>query len=95
MHAVVVTVDVGSRSAEEGRQILENQVVPRIKENKGFMAGYWLAPKDGHAMSVTFYETAEDAEAARTSLRPPQGVQLVSSEVRQVTASAQGAAVRP
>jgi len=92
MHALVVTVDPGSRSAEEGRRTLENEVVPRVKQNKGFLVGYWLAPKDGHALSVTFYETADDAEAAHARIQVTQGVRLVSADVRQVSASVQGAA---
>ena len=39
MHAVVVRVNIGdSETAEQG---LREQVVPRISQVPGFVAGYW------------------------------------------------------
>jgi hypothetical protein len=39
MHAVVVKVSI--KDAEAAQQALEGQVVPRVKQAPGFVAGYW------------------------------------------------------
>ena len=45
MFAVVVRVQLPEgRSIEEGRRQLEAEVIPQVKQNPGFVAGYWLAP---------------------------------------------------
>ena len=86
MHAVVLTVKVGN--VEEARPELLERVVPSVSQAPGFVAGYWLEPKDGHGLSVVVFESEEAANAAAGRIQPPSGVTVESVEVREVVASA-------
>lgn len=90
MHAVVVRVELPEgRSLEEGREQLEQMVIPRVKQLPGFRTGYWLAPPTGRdGLSFIVFEDEESARGAAEKIQPPPGVQLVSAEVREVAASA-------
>jgi hypothetical protein len=89
MHAVVVKVS--TKDAEAAQKSLEAQVVPRVTQAPGFVAGYWTRSDDrsnGQAMIV--FESEDDARAASDQLRAnvPDPVTLESAEVREVVASA-------
>jgi uncharacterized protein (UPF0276 family) len=68
-------------------ELLEH-VVPRVAQQQGFRAGYWLEPKDGEGMSVIVFESEDDARTAAERIQPPEGVTLEGVEVREVVASA-------
>jgi hypothetical protein len=90
MHAVVVRVELPEgRSLEEGRQQLEEMVLPRVRQLPGFRAGYWLAPPSGRdGLSFIVFEDERSARTAAENIQPPPGVTLVGTEVREVAASA-------
>ena len=51
MHAVIVSVTIND--AEEATTYLRNEIVPRVKQAPGFVAGYWARiarwrPGPGH-----------------------------------------------
>jgi hypothetical protein len=88
MHAVVVRVtlsDDDSASLDELRQ----QVVPRVSQAPGFVAGYWVrldGEKEGN--SVIVFDSEENARSASERFQPPEGVSLQSMEVGEVVANA-------
>ena len=89
MHAVVVKVSI--KDAEGAQKSLEEQVVPRVSQAPGFVAGYWTRADDrsnGQAMVV--FESEDAARAAADQIRAniPEAVTLESAEVREVVASA-------
>ena len=86
MHAVVVRVTVDSEGTESA---LREQVVPRVKQAPGFVAGYWTR-KDNGGLSVTVWESEEAANTASEMVRSaaPDGVTVEEIEVREVVASA-------
>lgn len=43
MHAVVVSVTI--RDGEQATTNLRNEIVPRVKQAPGFVAGCWSGPK--------------------------------------------------
>ena len=45
MHAVIVSVTIND--AEEATTYLRNEIVPRVKQAPGFVAGYWARIADG------------------------------------------------
>ena len=61
MHAVVVSVTVNDREA--ATKNLRENIVPRVSQAPGFVAGYWVAlgPEKGGRAVVVF----ESEEAAR------------------------------
>jgi hypothetical protein len=86
MHAVFVTVKV--EDVEAAKANLRDEVVPRVKQVPGFVAGYWLAPEGDRGNSVVVFETEEAARSAAESLQPPPQVTLETIEVREVIAHA-------
>lgn len=87
MHAVVATVRVedfqAAREALAGRRL---ELVPRAP---GFVSAYWLEPVDGVGMSVIIFDTREHAEEAlRYPLPPLPGITPLTTEMREVIASA-------
>ena len=89
MYAVVSKVSI--KDAEGAQKALEEQVVPRVSQAPGFVAGYWTRADDrsnGQAMIV--FESEEAARAAVDQIRAnvPDAVTLEGAEVREVVASA-------
>ena len=90
MHAVVVRVTIND--FELGTRFLTEQVVPRVKQAPGFVAGYWSRSDDkSNGLSMVVFESED---AARTvaqmieSQMADEGVTLEGVEVREVVASA-------
>jgi len=87
MHAVVVNVTISDSESSEG--VLREQVVPRVSQLPGFVAGYWTR-KDSSGISMVVFESEENASGAAEIVPNvvPEGVTLDSVEVREVVASA-------
>lgn len=89
MHAVVLKVSI--KDYEGARKALTEQVVPRVKQAPGFVAGYWTQSDDrsnGVGMIVFESEDAARATAERLRANVPEPVTLESAEVREVVANA-------
>jgi len=87
MHAVVVRVNVDDSERATAR--LRDEVVPRVSQAPGFVAGYWTR-KDNTGLSMLVFESQEAATNAEERVRSnmPEGVTLESTEVREVVANA-------
>ncbi len=87
MHAVVVSVTIDD--AEGSESALREQVVPRVSQVPGFVAGYWTR-KDNSGLSMSVWESEDAANSAGEMVRSvaPEGVTVDSVEVREVVASA-------
>ena len=86
MHALLVTVKL---SDNPDPSILREQVVPRVKELAGFVAGYWTRG-DGVGRSIVVFDSEENAQAASDlvpSLVPP-GTTIEVNDVSEVVAHA-------
>ncbi len=87
MHAVVVKVVI--IDAESSESTLREQVVPRVSQVPGFVAGYWTR-KDNVGLSMVIMES-EDAAKGMSERLPslvPDTVTLEEVEVREVVANA-------
>lgn len=87
MHAVVVRVSIQDRAASE--VALRNEVVPRVSQAPGFVAGYWTRKGDS-GMSMILFDSEEAATRASEMIPStvPKDVTLEDVEVREVIASA-------
>ena len=86
MHAVLVKVKL-SENADP--TILREQVVPRVKELPGFVAGYWTRG-EGIGRSIVVFDSEENARAG-SDLVPsliPSGTTLEGNDVSEVVAHA-------
>ena len=87
MHAVVVRVTINDE--EPALAALRGEVVPRVSQAPGFVAGYWTR-KDNNGLSMVVFESEEAAQQATEQVRAnvPEAVTLEGVEVREVVESA-------
>ena len=87
MHAVIVRVSITDR--EGATTQLKENVVPRVSQAPGFVAGYWTR-KDQTGLSMIVFESEDAAKAASEQIPSgmPDGVELQDVEVREVVANA-------
>ena len=90
MHAVLVRVSI--QDYERGREFLTTQVVPRVSQAPGFVAGYWTRTGDDQGRSMIVFESEEAAgtvkEMIEANVSDEDAVTLESVEVAEVVASA-------
>jgi hypothetical protein len=88
MHAVFIDVSVKGTDDEALAQ-LRSDVVPRVKEAPGFVAGYWTRT-DTSGRACVIFDSDSTAQGAAEMIKsnPPSEVTLQNIEVREVVASA-------
>jgi hypothetical protein len=86
MHAVVTRVTI--KDPEAATAELREQVVPRVSQAPGFVAGYWTR-KDSGGLSMIVFESEDAAQAASEQIPSgmPDSVTLDDIEVREVVAN--------
>ncbi len=84
VHAVVTTVRISDREKAEG--FLRDQVIPRVSQASGFVAGYWTNIGGDRGASMAVYESEEAARQAVEQLVPPPDeiITIESVEVGEV-----------
>ena len=87
MHAVVVRVNIDDSEGATAR--LRDEVVPRVSQAPGFVAGYWTR-KGNTGLSMLVFESEETATEAEERVRAnmPDAVTLESTEIREIVANA-------
>jgi hypothetical protein len=89
MHAVVIQVTI--HDFESGKRMLEERIVPTVKQAPGFVTGYWTRSEDDRGLSMVVVESEEQARGLAEMIRsapPDEGVTLESIDVREVVAHA-------
>ncbi|MGH2994653.1 MAG: hypothetical protein ACRDL1_14115 [Solirubrobacterales bacterium] len=89
MHAVIVSVTIND--AEKATTFLRDEIVPRVKQAPGFVAGYWARLEGGDKGRGTIVFESEDAAravAGQITQDPGQAVTLDSVDVGEVVESA-------
>ena len=86
MHAVVTRVSISDPEAAQAT--LESEVVPRVSQAPGFVAGHWVALGEGKGTAVIVFDSEDAARAAADRLQPPPSVSFDSVEVGEVVAQA-------
>ena len=90
MYAALVSVTIDPEVQEAAKSELTTEVVPMVAKAPGFIAGYWLEPKDGRGFSIVVFESEEQARqtAPPAGATPMPGVTVDSVEFRGVAAHA-------
>ena len=88
MHAVVTTVRIADREKAEG--LLREQVIPRVSQAPGFVAGYWTNIGGDRGASMALYESEEAARhVVEQFVAPPaEIVSIESMDVGEVVEQA-------
>jgi hypothetical protein len=86
MHAVLVTVKLSDNADPT---VLREQVVPRVKELPGFVAGYWTRNGDV-GRSIVVFDSEENAQSASDMVPSmvPSGTNIEGNDVAEVVADA-------
>ena len=89
MHAVVTRVNIHNREAAES--FLTEQLVPRVSQAPGFVAGYWTNVGGDRGVGMTVFESEEAAQSVldQAGPTPPSDVvEIESMEIAEVVANA-------
>jgi quinol monooxygenase YgiN len=91
--AVVGHVTIDPTRMDEAEQLLNEMVVPMVKEAQGFVSGIWTHSDDGKGVGVVTFENEQDAAAFAAQMQstemPPGGpVTADSFAVYQIAATA-------
>ena len=90
MHAVIVRVSISD--ADKATERLRSDVVPRVKQAPGFVAGYWVRLEGGdQGRGLIVFESEDAARGAVEGIRaiPDEGeVTIESIDVAEVVESA-------
>jgi len=94
MHALVTRVTI--HNADNTREMLTSQVVPRVSSAPGFKTGYWTWLSNGgelNGLAMMIFDSEENARAAGDRISAvaadaADDVTLDGVEVREVVASA-------
>ena len=94
MYGLFVEVNADESRKAEAREYLNSVIAPSARA-AGAKAGFWLAPTGGRGVSMTVYETEEEARQVasrfqvgqRPSDEAPEGVTVRTVEVIEVLAS--------
>ena len=88
MHAVVVTVTI--LDVQKAQTFLTEEVVPRVSQAPGFVAGYWVRFGENQGRSVIVFESEDAARGAADQIQaaPDDTVNFESVDVGEVVASA-------
>jgi hypothetical protein len=89
MHAVIVSVTVND--GEAATKHLRSEIVPRVKQAPGFVAGYWVRIEGGEKGRGTMvFESEDNARAAADQIQenPNPATTIESVDVGEVVESA-------
>jgi hypothetical protein len=65
LYATVIHADI--HDLAEAKRGVEEDVIPMMKNARGFRAAYFVAVDDSHGVSIVVFETEEQARAAAPS----------------------------
>jgi hypothetical protein len=89
MHAVVTKVTV--HEGEAATEYLRGEIVPRVSQAPGFVAGYWIRLEEGNqGTSVLVFESEDAARGMAGQIEgPPSGAATIDNvTVGEVVANA-------
>jgi hypothetical protein len=89
VYAQFTEVEFGPGRHDAATQMLNEVLIPRIKEAPGFVRGTWFAD-DGSGRGVIIFQTEGQARQGMEALAsiPMEGVTVIHSGVYQVDAEA-------
>ena len=88
MYASYLQVHFNPGKKSAAIQLLNDELIPQIKQAPGFVAGYWTGSQEGHdGLSMLVFESEDAARAAAEMVSTgiaPETVTLEGVEVREV-----------
>ena len=89
MHVAIVSVTINNPDAAV--DYLRSDIVPRVKESPGFVAGYWYGDGQTSGQATIVFESEENANGFSEMVRNQEGpghATIDSVNVHEVVANA-------
>jgi len=89
MHAVIVSVTINN--PDEALNYLKSDIVPRVSQAPGFVAGYWYGDGQTKGNATIVFESEDNANGFVEMLRAQEGpghATIDSTDVHEVVAHA-------
>jgi hypothetical protein len=89
MHAVIVSVTINN--PEEALDNLKSNIVPRVSQAPGFVAGYWYGDGQTKGNATMIFDSEDNANGLVQMIRDQPGTgaaTIDSAEVHEVVANA-------
>ena len=89
MHAVIVSVTINN--PDEALDNLKSDIVPRVKQAPGFVAGYWYGDGQTKGHATIVFESEDNANGFAEMVRTQEGpghATIDSVETHPVVANA-------
>ena len=89
MHAAIVTVTINN--PDEAVGYLKSDIVPRVKQAPGFVAGYWYGDGQTKGHATIVFESEDNANGFAEMVRTQEGpghATIDSVDVHEVVAHA-------
>ncbi len=86
MYAVVTRSTVSD--FEQAGKLLQEEVLPRIRQAPGFVTAYWVKLEGNNGTAMMLFESEDAARAWADQINPPAVVTLTSKEVGEVLSHA-------
>jgi hypothetical protein len=89
MHAVIVNVSISN--PEEALENLRGNIVPRVSQAPGFVAGYWYGDAQTKGQATIVFDSEDNAKGFVEMLRSQEGTgaaTIDSVDVHEVVANA-------
>jgi hypothetical protein len=88
MHAVLVEVTIND--GEAATKNLRENIVPRVSQAPGFVAGYWVRAENGKGRATMVFESEDAARAVADGMPQPENdaATIDSVQVGEVVESA-------
>jgi len=90
LYAVAVNVTIESGREDEAQEALRSNILPRVKESPGLVAGYFMDPGGGYGYSLIIFDSEENANTAKQMAENaprPDFVKLGTAQVMEVIES--------
>lgn len=90
MYALAVNVTIESGKEDEAQEALRSNIIPRVKQSPGLVAGYFMQPGGGYGYSLLIFDSEENANAAKQmseNAPRPDFVKLGTAQVMKVVES--------
>ena len=87
MFARVTTLQAPPDRVDEGARMIQEGVIPAVRQQRGFRGGYWLGDRQtGKAIAVVLWEDEEAVRASEEAMAQSrsQGAQAIGATIQSV-----------
>jgi len=81
MYATLMQITIDPALASAAAAAFTNDILPRVRSARGFVAGYWVDPIDGRGFGFMLFEEEDQARAITPPAMPWSAPGVVITDV--------------